>query len=768
MEGMPGSLPLDADYARYADSVHVWASPEEFGRGRWPAGVHVVWITPEVHVDVLLGEGLEGVPVERAIPVFFGGAISTRDGVPGPYFSGAGLAREVGTPFVAIADPTLNHDHSLKIAWYTGRVGDGAQTAVARILRQLALRYQRHLLFVGGSGGGFTSLFHAGRATFDVSAFVWNAQTDTLRYSAGPVVEHLSVALGRTSAEVHALDEPTRSALLREGGIEHRIHGATIHTNPSVRRLLYLQNASDWHVPVHTAPFLGNSGFQTRGEGRWESGGDRVVLFSDARPAHDPPARSLLTRVLRSMLDESTPIRFVIADLESSGELPADGRGNLPDDLRRVAPTVLPRVRMVARPADGGGAAASVVSLGDDLTPGGITGILARVEDDQAVVDVADGFGNRLGSITGPVVAIDPVRVFVMGSCVARDTFGYLDPRVFRLNDYVARTSLASIFSAGGEPPVDPELLTSAFQRRMLEIDAASSMPALLEELAPTTDLLLWDLTDERLGLLQHPDGRLTTDSVDVRAVGGQHLDPMGRIPLGSDQHVELFAEGLERWGGLLTQVGLLRRTVLIAPPWADHTLPPGEPPLSFGVDAARGNELFAPYVALARERWEFPILGAGLSDPASPVDHRWGPAPFHYDEHTYVRLAREIVGAAVRTGALSLDPRVDPDTLVRRRPRHAPVRKARRKRAPRVGPPAAVARVVPGGIEVTVTGERSASFKVDLYRDRDRVATGGWSREAIRTFPVDTAGAYRARVHVRTPGGDPTTLTTNIVHVAP
>ncbi|GIL34735.1 hypothetical protein PDTK01_08110 [Phycicoccus sp. DTK01] len=253
-----------------------------------------------------------------------------------------------------------------------------------------------------------------------------------------------------------------------------------------------------------------------------------------------------------------------------------------------------------------------------------------------------------------------PLRTFIYGSCVSRDTFEFLRPGGYALLDYVARTSLVSAFAPSGLADVGTVETTSSFQRRMLESDWRGGLVPLLESRADQVDVLLWDLCDERLGLRDLGEGRYLTRSVDLISTGvdGRLKDRSVVLELGDPAHRAVWDDALGRWRELLGGLGLLDRVVLLAPPWAVEAGDGTPSPTSFGRTAQEANALFAGYVDAAAEVIGCPVVtgdeGAVRSDPG----HQWGFAPFHYAAETYVGLAGAIDDAASglpRAGAPAL-----------------------------------------------------------------------------------------------------------------
>lgn len=243
-------------------------------------------------------------------------------------------------------------------------------------------------------------------------------------------------------------------------------------------------------------------------------------------------------------------------------------------------------------------------------------------------------------------------KLVIYGSCVARDSVEYLSAGRATVVEYVARQSLVSAFSPAGEPSFDLKGLDSPFQRRVLKHDARSKLLPLLRKHATSTDLLLWDLFDERLGYYVHDDGHVTTNSVElIRAEREGQAEPKGRlIEFGTAEHLERFRGHLLEFRRALAERDLLGRLVLIAPDWAWRATTGRHTPSSFGLSARRANLLVAPYLSAVEHVVRpgviiRPPANLTLADP----DHRWGLAPFHYQPavYEYIALALEQILAA-------------------------------------------------------------------------------------------------------------------------
>src|SRR5699024_2823677 len=92
-------------------------------------------------------------------------------------------------------------------------------------------------------------------------------------------------------------------------------------------------------------------------------------------------------------------------------------------------------------------------------------------------------------------------RATAYGSCVPRDTVDLAGSDRFDVVAYVARQSLLSADHDASEHfPAQAEI-GSDFQRRMMTGDFAGDLEERLADAAAETDVLLWDLADERHGV---------------------------------------------------------------------------------------------------------------------------------------------------------------------------------------------------------------------------------------------------------------------------
>jgi hypothetical protein len=241
-------------------------------------------------------------------------------------------------------------------------------------------------------------------------------------------------------------------------------------------------------------------------------------------------------------------------------------------------------------------------------------------------------------------------RVFIYGSCVSRDTFEHLDPEQFELVEYVARQSVLSATTR----PVEllaPPTLKSRFQQRMITGDFQSSLRSLLAQHAAEIDVLLIDLTDERLGVYLLPDGTVVTRSVELIESGAEQSLPQGahHVAFGTQQHYEYWSGAVRALGDTIRSTLPQVAVALLDIPWAEWSENGQQTPDSFGIGAARANPVFRSYVEVAAQALGAHVVALDPSEVMSGPHHPWGDAPFHYTEKVYLEVVRRLTGAEGR-----------------------------------------------------------------------------------------------------------------------
>jgi len=234
-------------------------------------------------------------------------------------------------------------------------------------------------------------------------------------------------------------------------------------------------------------------------------------------------------------------------------------------------------------------------------------------------------------------------RITVYGSCVARDAAREMEQRGWSVERYIARQSLISAGRPADVGDLDLSLLRSSFARRSFLSDMVGNLEAQLTAVASYTDLLLWDLTDERLGVLETAPGTFLTRSTEALTAGLYEELPARFLELGTAEHLHLWRPALLRFHSLLERLDLASRTILINVPWATSTTSGMSTVPSWGQTAMEANWVMTRYVDLVRQETDLRILQVPDELVVADDAHRWGAAPFHYAASLYSWVADEL-----------------------------------------------------------------------------------------------------------------------------
>lgn len=227
-------------------------------------------------------------PIEnaRTTVVFFHG--STQKTVSLPMHSGVGIMRNIPANRLAISDPSLTLDGSceLILSWF---IGSSQQPRLQFFLEMIIRRIREltgdpHMIFMGGSGGGFASL-EMSRRFPDSLALVMNPQTSLSNYYPNLVQKYLECCWPGTDS----LDELPRF-------VTHNITDS--YSSVLNHTVAFVQNTRDkFHLENHQLPFFGKVGRSRK-----------VFMLMDAwgdptKKAHVAPPTTLMRRVLLNLVE---------------------------------------------------------------------------------------------------------------------------------------------------------------------------------------------------------------------------------------------------------------------------------------------------------------------------------------------------------------------------------------------------------------------------------------------------------------------------------
>lgn len=182
--------------------------------------------------------------------ICFHGAVDIKVNLP--WHTAEGVMKEVSANRLAISDSTLLISEGLKLAWFGGSSQQiGLQGFIEQVIRVVNEKTGvHHLVFFGGSGGGFSALEMSERFPGSL-AIPMNPQTSISKYVASHVMRYVEGAWDGDMPFTQDQD------LLR-----HDL--SALYSEKPLNTIGYVQNTrDDFHIAEHQKPFLekvGNSG----------------------------------------------------------------------------------------------------------------------------------------------------------------------------------------------------------------------------------------------------------------------------------------------------------------------------------------------------------------------------------------------------------------------------------------------------------------------------------------------------------------------------
>lgn len=210
-----------------------------------------------------------------------------------PAFSGWGVTEGLQASILIFSDPTLLRDRDLDLGWHAGTIETPVQYLYQLIVEKLILAFTPvRVLFWGGSGGGFSSLYLSAKIPGS-TAFVWNPQTNIFSYEPASISSFGKHCFGYTDH-----DELKR---VMQDTVVSDVADLYLADN----RLLYLQSVSDWHTEDHLYPFLRKMQIEPKFVSEYSGWlTERFYLhLEDFSEGHLPPSEQLIKSILRHFVE---------------------------------------------------------------------------------------------------------------------------------------------------------------------------------------------------------------------------------------------------------------------------------------------------------------------------------------------------------------------------------------------------------------------------------------------------------------------------------
>ncbi|MGE8463281.1 MAG: DUF6270 domain-containing protein [Pseudomonas capeferrum] len=238
-------------------------------------------------------------------------------------------------------------------------------------------------------------------------------------------------------------------------------------------------------------------------------------------------------------------------------------------------------------------------------------------------------------------------NLIIYGSCVSRDIFNLEESRNFKITDYFARSSMATLCSTAYENTKALDRIPSAFRRRMVAYDFSKQLLAVPHKIKKAHTILI-DLIDERFDLIALPSGEIITNSSELAESGlleESSVNGFRLIPHGSNERRELWLKGMLTFLDLMKQHNKLDRVIVNKVFWASRfeTESTTDFPVDFESINQANRELEWMYDRLNDELDPSQFLNFDSNLLSADEFHRWGASPFHYSERYYKEALAQI-----------------------------------------------------------------------------------------------------------------------------
>lgn len=237
----------------------------------------------------------------------------------------------------------------------------------------------------------------------------------------------------------------------------------------------------------------------------------------------------------------------------------------------------------------------------------------------------------------------DMYSILILGSCVTRDIFNFNEASNYKIIDYFARTSFASLYSPHIEYKLELNDLTSTFQNKIVRCDLDKIFKKYLR--VGECDLLIIDLIDERFDLFEFKNGSIITLSNELVASGFNHESFDGKvIKSSSPEFIEIWQRSWNDFVYDMRKIGQFHKVRLHKSFWSlkdEHDKPLGIYTVKVIEDS--NNFLMKLYSIAEKDLERLQILEADSSFLKVPLNHKWGLSPFHFIDEYYLSILSQL-----------------------------------------------------------------------------------------------------------------------------
>ena len=234
------------------------------------------------------------------------------------------------------------------------------------------------------------------------------------------------------------------------------------------------------------------------------------------------------------------------------------------------------------------------------------------------------------------------MNIVILGSCVSRDCFSYLDDSEINLEKYFARSSIISLASESINKSINAIDLDSNFQKRMVYYDVNKLFYSELEK--SNANILLLDFIDERLDVLHIEENKYITYSSEFnrtnnfkKMIKGKRISEEDRVELWKD----CFDIFIEKTSKLINLEDIYINKVYYCNKYLDKD----KNILSFEDQELikNKNKLLDGYYKYIKDKYPLINFIDLEKEYLSDEMHKWGLSPFHYEDKYYLDVVNEL-----------------------------------------------------------------------------------------------------------------------------
>jgi len=233
------------------------------------------------------------------------------------------------------------------------------------------------------------------------------------------------------------------------------------------------------------------------------------------------------------------------------------------------------------------------------------------------------------------------LKLLIFGSCASRDAVEYATPESIELVDYFARSSFSSLTSKADLDSGALSKIKSDFQRSMVHRDMSKTFWKVLKQ--ENFDLFLVDLIDERFAIIQNSNGALHTLSNEYATARNNQTEGI-IYPATSIEKFVLWQKGWNKTVSILRKQNALHKLVVNRVYWASKDSQ-GNDLLDTKASLIKvaNIQLDRMYDYITEHDSDVTFLTYPRGMLTADVEHKWGVAPFHYQQQTYVHTLKQL-----------------------------------------------------------------------------------------------------------------------------